>query len=72
MEVLNIVNQLHALAKDHSNRRSIVSDQGCLPGLILFLDNESDEVVLTALRVSALTKLLFDIPDSENAFRVPR
>ncbi|KAF3857625.1 hypothetical protein F7725_010826 [Dissostichus mawsoni] len=32
------------------NRRAIVQDQGCLPGLILFLDHPNPQVVYCALQ----------------------
>ncbi|XP_063741582.1 armadillo repeat-containing protein 1-like isoform X2 [Eleginops maclovinus] len=46
---LLVVNQLRDLAADPMNRRAIVQDQGCLPGLILFLDNPNPQVVYSAL-----------------------
>ncbi|XP_065898831.1 armadillo repeat-containing protein 1-like [Dysidea avara] len=49
MDVLKVVQQLRDLAKEPQNRVTIIKDQGCLPGLILFLDNGDDRVVLTAL-----------------------
>lgn len=49
---LAVVNQLRDLAADPMNRRAIVQDQGCLPGLILFLDNPNPQVVYSALLVS--------------------
>ena len=33
-------------------------DQGCLPGLVIFLDNGNPEVVLTALEVYTVHKFL--------------
>jgi len=49
MDVLKVVQQLRDLALDPHNRATIVRDQGCLPGLVIFLDNENPHVVLTAL-----------------------
>lgn len=49
MEVLKVVQQLRDLAADPQNRATIVRDQGCLPGLVIFLDNDNPEVVQTAL-----------------------
>lgn len=49
-----VVNQLRDLAADPMNRRAIVQDQGCLPGLILFLDHPNPQVVYSALLVSPL------------------
>ncbi|KAJ3595975.1 hypothetical protein NHX12_002384 [Muraenolepis orangiensis] len=48
-EALLVVNQLRDLAADPMNRRAIVQDQGCLPGLILFLDHPYPQVVYSAL-----------------------
>ncbi|XP_077956204.1 armadillo repeat-containing protein 1 isoform X2 [Gasterosteus aculeatus] len=42
---LAVVNQLRDLAADPMNRRAIVQDQGCLPGLILFLDNPNPQAI---------------------------
>uniref|UniRef100_H3D582 Armadillo repeat-containing protein 1 n=1 Tax=Tetraodon nigroviridis TaxID=99883 RepID=H3D582_TETNG len=49
MDALTVVNQLRDLAADPLNRRAIVEDQGCLPGLILFLDHPNPQVVYSAL-----------------------
>lgn len=49
MDVLKVVQQLRDLAADPQNRATIVRDQGCLPGLVIFLDNDNPQVVLTAL-----------------------
>ncbi|XP_036418322.1 armadillo repeat-containing protein 1-like [Colossoma macropomum] len=49
-DALAVVNQLRELAADPLNRRAIAEDQGCLPGLILFLDNSNPQVVYTALQ----------------------
>nr|CAD27772.1 AK001373_like [Tetraodon nigroviridis] len=49
LDALAVVNQLRDLAADPMNRRAIVQDQGCLPGLILFLDHTSPQVVYSAL-----------------------
>ncbi|XP_077022999.1 armadillo repeat-containing protein 1 isoform X2 [Tamandua tetradactyla] len=46
---LSVVNQLRDLAADPLNRRAIVQDQGCLPGLILFMDHPNPPVVHSAL-----------------------
>jgi len=45
-----VVRHLHALAEKAENRESIVKDQGCLPGLVLFLDNEDKAAVLLVLK----------------------
>jgi armadillo repeat-containing protein 1 len=49
MDNLKVVRELRDLAIDPHNRATIVRDQGCLPGLVLFLDNSNPEVVYTAL-----------------------
>ncbi|KAG7271090.1 hypothetical protein CRUP_022641 [Coryphaenoides rupestris] len=49
MDALAVVNQLRDLAADPLNRRVIVEDHGCLPGLILFLDHTNPQVVYSAL-----------------------
>lgn len=54
MDALAVVNQLRDLAADPLNRRAIVEDQGCLPGLILFLDHPNPQVVYSALLVSSI------------------
>lgn len=54
-DALAVVNQLRDLAADPMNRRAIVQDQGCLPGLILFLDHANPQVVYSALLVSFST-----------------
>ncbi|XP_069477217.1 armadillo repeat-containing protein 1 [Ambystoma mexicanum] len=48
-DALAVVNQLRDLSSDPLNRRAIVQDQGCLPGLILFLDHPNPQVVYSAL-----------------------
>lgn len=49
MSALGVVEHLRNLAADPQNRATIVKDQGCLAGLVLFLDNEDVIVVITAL-----------------------
>eukprot|EP00064_Thunnus_orientalis_P004942 superscaffoldBa00000470_g4955 len=58
LDALTVVNQLRDLAADPLNRRAIVEDQGCLPGLILFLDHPNPQVVYSALltQVSSFLK----------------
>ncbi|KAL3055768.1 hypothetical protein OYC64_018455 [Pagothenia borchgrevinki] len=50
MDPLLVVTQLRDLASDPMNRRAIAQDQGCLPGLILFLDHPNPQVVYCALQ----------------------
>lgn len=52
LDALTVVNQLKDLAADPLNRRAIVEDQGCLPGLILFLDHPNPQIVYSALLVN--------------------
>ncbi|XP_072525527.1 armadillo repeat-containing protein 1-like isoform X3 [Salminus brasiliensis] len=49
-DALAVVNQLRELAADPLNRQAIAEDQGCLPGLILFLDHSNPQVVYSALQ----------------------
>eukprot|EP01113_Clastostelium_recurvatum_P046659 TRINITY_DN8209_c0_g1_i1.p1 TRINITY_DN8209_c0_g1~~TRINITY_DN8209_c0_g1_i1.p1 ORF type:complete len:329 (-),score=52.48 TRINITY_DN8209_c0_g1_i1:83-1036(-) len=48
---LVVVTQLLALAKEPENRPFIVRDQGCLPGLVMFMEDQNDEVVNMTLEV---------------------
>jgi len=50
MDALVVVNHLYALAEKEENRETIVKDQGCLPGLVLFLDNNDKAAVLLVLK----------------------
>lgn len=52
MDALSVVTQLRDLASEPQNREAIVKDQGCLPGLVLFLDHKSPDVLLATLQVS--------------------
>ncbi|MEQ2182873.1 hypothetical protein GOODEAATRI_026787 [Goodea atripinnis] len=58
---LAVVNQLRDLAADPMNRRAIVQDHGCLPGLILFMDHPNPQVVYSALLVSPPLSCWFQI-----------
>lgn len=51
MDALSVVSQLRDLASEPQNREVIVQDQGCLPGLVLFLDHKDPEVLLATLQV---------------------
>eukprot|EP01134_Creolimax_fragrantissima_P006285 CFRG6285T1 len=62
MDVKVIVQQLHNLAVDPKNRVTIVKDQGCLPGLTLFLDNKDEKVVYLAVQT---LKLLAEDPENQ-------
>ncbi|XP_012676676.1 armadillo repeat containing 1, like [Clupea harengus] len=50
MDALAVVTQLRDLASEPQNREAIVQDQGCLPGLVLFLDHKDSNVVLATLQ----------------------
>jgi armadillo repeat-containing protein 1 len=54
MDALVVVKQLRALAADPKHRAAIVKDRGCLPGLVLFLDNADPAVMETALETLAM------------------
>lgn len=51
MSAKAIVTKLKTLAADPANRTYIVKDQGCLPGLVVFMDDQDQDVVLLALEV---------------------
>ncbi|XP_034018045.1 armadillo repeat containing 1, like [Thalassophryne amazonica] len=50
MDALSVVSQLRDLASEQQNRQIIVEDQGCLPGLVLFLDHQDPDVLLATLQ----------------------
>lgn len=50
MDALAVVTQLRDLASEPQNRETIVQDQGCLPGLVLFLDHKDPNVLLATLQ----------------------
>lgn len=52
MDALSVVTQLRDLASEPQNRAVIVQDEGCLPGLVLFLDHQNYDVLLATLQVS--------------------
>lgn len=64
MDALTVVNQLRDLAADPLNRRAIVEDQGCLPGLILFLDHPNPQIVYSALLVSTIHSHVWGVVES--------
>lgn len=51
MDALSVVSQLRDLASEPQNREVIVRDQGCLPGLVLFLDHQNHDVLFATLQV---------------------
>lgn len=50
MDALSVVTQLRDLASEPQNREAIVQDQGCLPGLVLFLDHQDSQVLFSTLQ----------------------
>ncbi|KAJ8275286.1 hypothetical protein COCON_G00099110 [Conger conger] len=50
MDALSVVTQLRDLASEPQNREAIVQDQGCLPGLVLFLDHQDSQVLYSTLQ----------------------
>ncbi|KPP60805.1 armadillo repeat-containing protein 1-like, partial [Scleropages formosus] len=50
MDTLSVVDQLRDLASEPQNREAIVQDQGCLPGLVLFLDHLDPQVLFSTLQ----------------------
>ncbi|XP_020774347.1 armadillo repeat containing 1, like [Boleophthalmus pectinirostris] len=67
MDALSVVTQLRDLASEPQNREVIVRDQGCLPGLVLFLDHQSPEVLLATLQtLRYLAEMSPNIPTMKN------
>ncbi|XP_053744053.1 armadillo repeat containing 1, like [Synchiropus splendidus] len=67
MDALSVVSQLRDLASEPQNREAIVQDQGCLPGLVLFLDHQSPEVLFATLQtLRYLAELTPNIPTMQN------
>ncbi|KAM8832037.1 armadillo repeat containing 1, like [Spinachia spinachia] len=50
MDALSVVSQLRDLASEPQNREVIVQDQGCLPGLVLFLDHQNPDVLIATVQ----------------------
>ncbi|XP_067874897.1 armadillo repeat containing 1, like isoform X2 [Heterodontus francisci] len=50
MDALSVVIQLRDLASEPQNREAIVKDKGCLPGLVLLLDDCNLQVLHCALQ----------------------
>lgn len=67
MDALSVVSQLRDLASEPHNRQVIVQDQGCLPGLVLFLDHQSPDVLLATLQtLRYLAEMSPNIPIMKN------
>lgn len=67
MDTLIVVKQIYSLAESAGNRESIVKDQGCLPGLVLFLDSQEKEATLLVLKTLHL--LAEHVPNRKVMFR---
>ncbi|XP_060749799.1 armadillo repeat containing 1, like isoform X2 [Tachysurus vachellii] len=50
MDAMSVVTQLRDLASEPQNREAIAKDEGCLPGLVLFLDHKDPQVVFATLQ----------------------
>ncbi|KAK3519380.1 hypothetical protein QTP70_026857 [Hemibagrus guttatus] len=50
MDAMSVVTQLRDLASEPQNREVIAKDEGCLPGLVLFLDHKDPQVVFASLQ----------------------
>ncbi|XP_041831617.1 armadillo repeat containing 1, like [Melanotaenia boesemani] len=67
MDALSVVSQLRDLASEPQNRAVIVQDQGCLPGLVLFLDHKDPDVLFATLQtLRYLAELTPNIPTMKN------
>uniref|UniRef100_A0A3B5AEK3 Armadillo repeat-containing protein 1 n=1 Tax=Stegastes partitus TaxID=144197 RepID=A0A3B5AEK3_9TELE len=67
MDALSVVSQLRDLASEPQNREVIVQDQGCLPGLVLFLDHQNPDVLFATLQtLRYLAELPPNIPTMKN------
>ncbi|CAI5683558.1 unnamed protein product [Oreochromis niloticus] len=67
MDALSVVSQLRDLASEPQNREVIVQDQGCLPGLVLFLDHQNPDVLFATLQtLRYLAELSANIPTMKN------
>ncbi|XP_065141528.1 armadillo repeat containing 1, like [Paramisgurnus dabryanus] len=66
MDALSVVTQLRDLASEPQNRETIVQDQGCLPGLVLFLDHKDSQVVFATLQT---LRYLAELPQNINTMK---
>jgi len=66
---LEVVTQLLQLSKDPENRPFIVSNEGTLPGLVMFLENDNDDIVKSA--VETLHNLALCEPNKDLMIREP-
>ncbi|XP_051962098.1 armadillo repeat-containing protein 1-like [Xyrauchen texanus] len=66
MDALSVVTQLRDLASEPQNREAIVQDQGCLPGLVLFLDHKDPKVLFATLQT---LRYLAELPRNINTMK---
>ncbi|KAG7460823.1 hypothetical protein MATL_G00202890 [Megalops atlanticus] len=66
MDALAVVTQLRDLASEPQNREAIVQDQGCLPGLVLFLDHQDSQVQYSTLQT---LRYLAELPLNINTMK---
>jgi len=66
---LEVVSQLLQLSRDPENRPFIVNNDGCLPGLVMFLENEDADVVRSA--VETIHNLSLYEPNREILTKTP-
>ncbi|KAG1961037.1 armadillo repeat containing 1, like [Pimephales promelas] len=66
MDALSVVTQLRDLASEPQNREAIVQDQGCLPGLVLFLDHKDSKVLFATLQT---LRYLAEAPHNINTMK---
>ncbi|XP_051517288.1 armadillo repeat-containing protein 1-like [Myxocyprinus asiaticus] len=66
MDALSVVTQLRDLASEPQNREAIVQDQGCLPGLVLFLDHKDSKVLFATLQT---LRYLAESPQNINTMK---
>ncbi|XP_076874813.1 armadillo repeat containing 1, like [Brachyhypopomus gauderio] len=66
VDALSVVTQLRDLASEPQNRETIVQDQGCLPGLVLFLDHKDPQVLFATLQT---LRYLAELPQNVNTMK---
>ncbi|XP_026881629.2 armadillo repeat containing 1, like [Electrophorus electricus] len=66
MDALSVVTQLRDLASEPQTREAIVQDQGCLPGLVLFLDHKDPRVLFATLQT---LRYLAELPQNVNTMK---
>uniref|UniRef100_A0A8C5LBF4 Armadillo repeat-containing protein 1 n=1 Tax=Jaculus jaculus TaxID=51337 RepID=A0A8C5LBF4_JACJA len=71
-DALSVVNQLRDLAADPLNRRAILQDQECLPGLILFVDHPNPPFVHSALLMKGELGMMLSLQNVIQKTTTPR